>query len=71
MGPTPTIASCLIDNIEMVQWRAARWVKQDYRLTTSTNYYLKFLSLHYWNSLPNKLIESTTLDDFLYYLKSL
>ena len=25
----------LIDNIEMVQWRAARWVKQDYRQTSS------------------------------------
>ena len=25
----------LIGNIEMVQWQAARWVKQDYRLTSS------------------------------------
>ena len=24
-----------------------------------------------WNSLPNELIESTTLEDFSYYLKSL
>ena len=27
----------LIDNIEMVQRRAARWVKQDYRLTSSVS----------------------------------
>ena len=27
----------LIDNIEMVQWQAARWVKQDYRLTSSVS----------------------------------
>ena len=34
MGSTPTI---LIDKIEMVQRRAARWVKQDYRLTSSVS----------------------------------
>ena len=27
----------LINNIEMVQWRAARWVKQDYRFTSSVS----------------------------------
>ena len=129
----------LIDNIEMVQRRAARWVKQDYRLTssvsdmlndlqwttlyerrkycrlitfykflhqdppdisipehylphslshftrlshhlrlippvTSSNYYQKSFFPHTitdWNTLPNELIESATLDEFSYHLKSL
>ena len=128
-------------SIEMVQCRAARWVKQDYRRltssvsdmiedlqwltlckhgkdsrlttfisfciardppdmiipehylphslsyfthlschqqfippTTSTNYYLRTLAITEWNNvayLINELIESTTLEDFSYYLKSL
>ena len=35
MGSTPTIFNQY--NIEMVQRRAARWVKQDYRLTSSVS----------------------------------
>ena len=123
----------------MVQRRAARWVKQDYRLTSSvsdmlndlqwttlyerrkycrlitfykflhqdppdisipeyylphslshftrlshhlrlippvasSNYYQKSFFPHTitdWNTLPNELIESATLDEFSYHLKSL
>ena len=36
MGSTPAVLN-KINNIEMIQRRAARWVKQDYRLTSSVS----------------------------------
>ena len=39
----------LINSIEMVQWRAARWVKQEYSITTSVTAILNNLK---WNLLP-------------------
>ena len=40
--------------------------------TTSTNYYQKSFFPHTiadWNNLPDEIIDSTTLDEFLYHLK--
>ena len=36
MGSIPAVLK-LINNIEMIKRRAARWVKQDYRLTSSVS----------------------------------
>jgi len=45
----------LIDNIEKIQWRAARWVMSDYRLTSSVSDMILALN---WSTLEQWLCNS-------------